>query len=262
MKKQTLIKIGVLCAIIVVILVIDLVSKYVIDAKLDPSDNITIIPYLINFQIVYNRGAAWGILYGKQVFLIAVTILFLAIFIYYYTKEKKKTWLLTVTFGFLIGGCIGNLYDRIVLRYVRDFIQFDFWQSFPTFNFADVFLTIGVVLFIIYIILYFVKEKKEEKCAEIIIERNEIDVENDKNNNIEEIEIEGAKNKKYTQNKEIKNVEKSTKNEEKTIKNEEKSQKNTKNTQKNIKKDKKTENVEKNLTENKTDKSNGEGDDD
>ena len=56
--------------------------------------------------------------------------------------------------------------DRIFLGYVRDFIMFDFWKSFPIFNFADIALCVGVALFIIYLIVYFVKTekvKKEEK---------------------------------------------------------------------------------------------------
>ena len=58
--------------------------------------------------------------------------------------------------------------------YVRDFIQFAFWQSFPVFNFADVFLTVGVVMFIIYLLIYaFKKEKKPavvDTVGKIVIE--------------------------------------------------------------------------------------------
>ena len=60
-------------------------------------------------------------------------------------------------------GCVGNMYDRIFFGYVRDFIQFDFWKSFPIFNFADAILCIGVVLFVIYLIIYLVKSRKNEK---------------------------------------------------------------------------------------------------
>ena len=166
MKKQTWIKVGVLCAIIVAVFVLDLVTKYCLDANLEYDQTYVIIPYIFNFKVIYNIGAAWGIMSGKQVFLIVLSIVFLAIFVLNFIKEKNKTWLLTIAFSFLIGGCIGNLYDRIVLGYVRDFIQFDFWQSFPIFNFADVFLSIGVLLFVIYLIIYFVKNnKKQDKKA-------------------------------------------------------------------------------------------------
>ena len=172
-------------AIIVAILVVDLVTKYVFDATLAFDETKTIIPYLFNFRLVHNVGAAWGILAGKQVFLIVLSFVFLGIFIFYYVKEKNKTWLLNVSFGFLIGGCVGNLFDRLFIGYVRDFIQFAFWQSFPVFNFADVFLCIGVVLFVIYLILYFVKNKNSKKNDE---NSSKNDKKTEKNDNFDEKE--------------------------------------------------------------------------
>lgn len=166
MKKKDWIKFSVMMAIIVAILVIDLVTKYVFDAKLARGESVTVIPYLFNFRIVHNYGAAWGMLAGKQVFLIVLTFIFLGIFIFYYIKEKNKSWLLNVTFGFLFAGCLGNLYDRLIFGYVRDMIEFDFWKSFPIFNFADVALSVGVVLLVVYLIIYFVKETKAKKVDE------------------------------------------------------------------------------------------------
>ncbi len=163
MKKKDWIKFSVMMAIIVAILVVDLVTKYVFDAKLAGGESVTVIPYLFNFRIVHNYGAAWGMLAGKQVFLIVLTFIFLGIFIFYYIKEKNKSWLLNVTFGFLFAGCLGNLYDRLIFGYVRDMIEFDFWKSFPIFNFADVALSVGVVLLVVYLIIYFVKETKAKK---------------------------------------------------------------------------------------------------
>jgi len=165
MKKENIKKLCVLISIGVAILALDLVTKYVFDATLGDETK-TIIPGLFNFKLVHNYGAAWGMLAGKQVFLIVLSIVFLTLFILYYIKEKNKTWLLSVTFGFLIAGCIGNLYDRLVLGYVRDFIQFDFWQTFPVFNFADAALVVGVILFVIYLAIYFTRQGKKQKDAE------------------------------------------------------------------------------------------------
>lgn len=172
MKKKNLVRMLVMFAVIAVILTLDLVTKYVFDDLLANGETVTVIPFLFNFKLVHNYGAAWGLLAGKQVFLIVLSIVFMAIFIFYYIKEPNKSWLLNITFGFLFAGCLGNLYDRLVFGYVRDFIQFDFWQTFPIFNFADVALCVGVVLFIIYLIIYFVKTKKKEKIKE---DKNEKD---------------------------------------------------------------------------------------
>lgn len=163
MKKKDWLKFGIMMAIIVAFLVLDLVTKYVFDAKLAGGEAVTVIPHLFNFRIVHNYGAAWGMLAGKQVFLVVLTFVFLAIFIVYYIKEKNKTWLLNITFGFLFAGCLGNLYDRLVFGYVRDMIEFDFWKSFPIFNFADVALSVGVVLLVVYLIVYFVKDHKSKQ---------------------------------------------------------------------------------------------------
>lgn len=161
MKKQFWIKFAVMLFITVGCLVIDLVTKYVFDAQLSDGREIEIIPYLFNFRLVHNMGAAWGMLAGKQIFLIFLSVTFLIIFVFYYIKEENKSWLLNITFGFLFAGCLGNLFDRIFLGYVRDFIQFAFWKSFPVFNFADAFLTIGVVLFVINIINILIKNSKK-----------------------------------------------------------------------------------------------------
>jgi len=163
LKKKDWLKFGIMMAIIVAVLVVDLVTKYVFDARLENGESVTVIPKLFNFRIVHNYGAAWGMLAGKQVFLIVLTFVFLAIFIYYYIREKNKSWLLNVTFGFLFAGCLGNLYDRLFFGYVRDMIEFDFWKSFPIFNFADVALSVGVVLLIVYLIVYFVRDSKAKK---------------------------------------------------------------------------------------------------
>lgn len=165
MKNKKWWKYGILIGILALLLVVDLVTKYLASEKLG-AGSVTIIPHLIDFKYTTNPGAAWGILAGKQAFLIFLAVLFVAVFIWYYIKERNKTWLLTISVGLLLAGCIGNMIDRIFLGYVRDFIMFDFWKSFPVFNIADIALCIGVALFIIYLIVYFVKtgkEKKEEK---------------------------------------------------------------------------------------------------
>lgn len=164
-KKQFWIRFSVFLGLMAVLLTLDLVTKYFFYDKAGPTTVIAVIPYIINFKRLpdLNYGAAWGILGGKQVFLIVLSVVFLAIFVVYYIKEKNKSWLMNITFGFLIAGCLGNLVDRLFLGGVRDFIQFDFWKGFPTFNFADVALCVGVVLFVIYLIVYFVKSNKKIK---------------------------------------------------------------------------------------------------
>lgn len=166
MNKSLRNKFIVMSVLIVVILVLDLVTKYIIDGMYEEGTGVSAIPGLFNIISVHNYGAAWGIFEGSQVMLIIMSLVFLGIFIWYFIVEKKKSWLLIVTFAFLFAGCLGNLYDRIVFGYVRDFIQFAFWQSFPIFNFADTFLTIGVIMFIIYLLIPLFKKQGKNKVME------------------------------------------------------------------------------------------------
>lgn len=164
--RKSIIKICVLLGIIVAVLALDLVTKYVFDAMLDDGRTVAVIPGLFNFKQVHNDGAAWGSFGGQQVLLIVLTFAFLAVFIWFYIQEKNKTWLFNIAFGLIIAGCLGNLFDRLFFGYVRDFIQFAFWDTFPIFNFADVALCVGVVLFVVYFIITLVKSKKEARKAQ------------------------------------------------------------------------------------------------
>ena len=197
MNKSLINKIIVLSVLIVVVLALDLATKYVFDGMFEEGTGVSL--GIFNLIIVHNHGAAWGIFSGNQVGLVILSLVFLAIFVWFYVKDKKKSWLLTVTFAFLCAGCLGNLYDRLVFGYVRDFIQFAFWQSFPVFNFADVFLTVGVVMFIIYLLIYaFKKEKKSllaDTVGKIVIEEPESDEKGDK----AKIDLKNAENSQNTE---------------------------------------------------------------
>lgn len=201
MKKSLRNKFIVMAVLVVIILVLDLVTKYVIDGMFAEREGVSAIPGLFNIISVHNYGAAWGIFEGSQVMLIIMSLIFLGVFIWYFVVEKRKSWLLIVAFSFLFAGCLGNLYDRIVFGYVRDFIQFAFWQSFPVFNFADTFLTFGVVLFIIYLLIQLFKKDKKEKSLEtetgVIkiegVEKKDSEDENEKQVGEEKLEDENCK---------------------------------------------------------------------
>ena len=177
MSKSLRNKIIVLVVLSVASLARDLITKYVICGMFAENEGITAIPYLFNIIVVHNEGAAWGILSGNQIGLIILSVLLFAFLVWYFVKEKKKSWLLVVSMAFIYGGCIGNLFDRIVFGYVRDFIQFAFWQSFPIFNFADVFLTVGVILFAIYLIIFLVKKEKSEDTEVVSAGTGEVTIE-------------------------------------------------------------------------------------
>ena len=143
--------------LIVLVLVIDLVTKhFLFDVKY-----FNLIPNVISVATNGgNDGAAWGMLSGKKITLIIITsIMLIALFIFnHFIKNKNMVYVFG--FSFIIGGAIGNLIDRILLGYVRDFIFLDFMPTFPTFNMADSFLCIGCALMVIYILFFSSKKEK------------------------------------------------------------------------------------------------------
>lgn len=113
---------------------------------------------LINLTYLENRGAAFGILQDKRVFFLLITIAIVCYLLYYFYKSYKiNPTILNISLSMIIAGALGNFYDRLINGYVVDFIEFSFF-NFPVFNIADIFVTLGCALMIIYII--FIHEDK------------------------------------------------------------------------------------------------------
>lgn len=164
-NKRVILAIVLPCVLFALLLTLDLVSKHLIDKSLGTVGvSKEIIHGFISFIYVHNSGAAWGIFSGRPIFLIIISIIVIALFIAFYVlrlrkfKDKISLWL-SVSLGFIAGGCFGNLIDRIAFGYVRDFINFDF-MNFPVFNVADICLTVGIILLFIYFIFFYSKEEK------------------------------------------------------------------------------------------------------
>ena len=125
-------------------LLIDQVSKLFATKKLTFINAIDITP-LLSLQLVHNHGAAYGILQSKTLFLIAINIIIISVLIVILARYKPSCW---AHWGilFILAGAFGNIIDRIALGYVIDFINI---HVIPVFNFADIFINIGVGLLLI-----------------------------------------------------------------------------------------------------------------
>lgn len=123
-----------------VLLIVDQITKILIDAKLDPGGNIPLLENLIEITYVRNKGAALGLLAGHRFILlfiqIAVIIFLLIIYRRFLPHNRKTNVFLTLIFA----GAAGNIIDRIRLGYVIDFIDLQVW---PVFNFADISIVVG-----------------------------------------------------------------------------------------------------------------------
>ncbi len=138
--------IGIIC------LFIDQVSKSLIDIYFTVGESYKLIDNFLYISSYYNTGVAWGLLDNMRYIIIIISIMAIIV-LYRYMFCFKKNIRTIVSFGLLLGGILGNLLDRIILGYVRDFIDvLIFSYDFPVFNFADIFICIGIFLLIISII--------------------------------------------------------------------------------------------------------------
>ena len=104
----------------------------------------------MNFALAFNRGAAFSFLAehdGWQRWLFTGLAVVVSLWLAYAILTEPRRWLPLLGYGSIMGGAIGNAYDRLVYGHVVDFIQWHYkgWY-WPTFNVADVGITIGVIL--------------------------------------------------------------------------------------------------------------------
>lgn len=134
-------------------IIIDFITKMWAVSGLKGQENIEIIEGFFTLSYLENRGAAFGIFQGRVYLLAIVTVLVMGVLFYHYLREKNPSKLFIFSHGLILTGAFGNLIDRVSYGFVVDFISWH-WKDvyyFPTFNMADVFVTIGTGLLIIYI---------------------------------------------------------------------------------------------------------------
>ena len=142
----------------IVLLIGDQVSKYWARTVLYQQSSIQVIPHILRFTYVENRGAAFGMLQGQKIFFVIMTFLLIGLFFVYLKKTNTNKWM-KWTASIIIAGAIGNLIDRVLLGYVVDFIDFHIiWRY--VFNVADIYVVGGTLLLALQILLQDEKEKE------------------------------------------------------------------------------------------------------
>ncbi len=147
-----------------IIFLIDQITKIIISNNINLNGSVTVIKNFFSLTYVKNTGAAFGFFSGKT---LLITIISIFIFIYLLMeliKNKSNIKIINLSFSFILGGLIGNLYDRIVLGYVRDFMDFTiFNKGFAIFNIGDIFIVVGCFMFIIGALLEARNDYKNRK---------------------------------------------------------------------------------------------------
>ena len=133
--------------LIVVAFLIDQISKLVIVSYLTPFEPpLNIIGSLLRFKLTYNPYGVFSISFGPNILYYIFSIVGLVVLTYIALTYKDKIGV--IIFGFIVGGAIGNIVDRLRLGQVIDFVDVGIGESWrwPVFNVADSCVTIGVLL--------------------------------------------------------------------------------------------------------------------
>ena len=150
MKKNLIIFI----LVAAVIVFLDQFTKAVIVKNFFLHESMPIIDGLFNIVYVMNPGAAFGFLAGasetfRYIFFIGITVLVIALIIYYLVKSTSQNIIYIISLTLIFGGALGNLIDRIRFGAVVDFLDVYIGTAhWPAFNVADSAITVGAVLMI------------------------------------------------------------------------------------------------------------------
>ena len=128
----------------VVVFVVDHITKALVAAQIPYGTEIPLLGHFVGLTNVRNSGAAFGIAPAFAFVFLGASVLVAIGLIVYIARTKSPFWT-DVVLGLVLGGTVGNGYDRLVAGTVTDFVNVHFW---PVFNVADSAISVGVVLLI------------------------------------------------------------------------------------------------------------------
>jgi signal peptidase II len=137
----------------VLVILLDQITKHAVVWTFAEREVLPISPFF-NLTLVYNPGAAWSFLADaggwQRWFFVGVAVVASVVLIGWLRSLRRTERCISVALALILGGALGNLYDRIVLGKVVDFLDF-YWGSahFPAFNVADSAITVGAAMMII-----------------------------------------------------------------------------------------------------------------
>lgn len=132
------------------IVLLDQASKEWIRGAFALHESVPLVPGFFSLTYVRNTGAAWGIFSGQNLALSLLAFAMLVALVLFRRKLLPPGRPHRVALGLLCGGIVGNLFDRLRLDYVTDFLDFYVGQAhFPAFNVADSAICIGVGIYIL-----------------------------------------------------------------------------------------------------------------
>jgi len=149
------------------VIVLDYVSKIAVLGSLAPGESRAVAPF-VNLVLVFNKGAAFSFLAsaeGWQTLLFAAIALVASVVITFLILKNKAKKLFCGGLALILGGALGNLYDRIAYGHVVDFLDFHAagWH-WPAFNVADAAITAGAAILILEGFLHRAEARSEKRA--------------------------------------------------------------------------------------------------
>jgi signal peptidase II len=148
-------KVCYLIVISIIVLLLDQLTKIFADNLINLHEIDPVIPGFLNFTLTYNRGIAFGLFANlselfRIIILVLATSLMLIGVLFFLWREYSHNRFGILALGFILGGAIGNLYDRAFNGHVVDFIDI-YYKNYhwPAFNIADSAICVGVCLLLI-----------------------------------------------------------------------------------------------------------------
>lgn len=132
---------GIVYVIEAIVILVDGITKQLVQSHMSLGESIPIIPNIFHLTYIINRGAAFGLFLNQQVMFVGVAVVLVIAVVYWRKQIREGSKSLQVGIGLLVGGAIGNAWDRISNVGVVDFFDFRIW---PIFNVADIAICVGV----------------------------------------------------------------------------------------------------------------------
>jgi signal peptidase II len=143
-----------------VVIALDQFTKYLVRANMQPGESIPIIGSWLRLLDVRNTGTAFSMFAGnKWITVVFTTVLIIACLIYVIHEARRGSKVISLLLTFVIAGGVSNMIDRLTLGYVTDMIS---CGNFAVFNVADIAVTCGCALTILYLLMDMRKEGKSD----------------------------------------------------------------------------------------------------
>jgi len=157
------------------IALVDIVSKLAVQGKMELYETHEVFGSFFKITYVLNYGGVFGSKIGSNFFYLITAIIVVLLVIFFLIRELGKNRIIDLALFVVLGGAVGNLFDRIRMGGVVDFLDFDFpnikllgyqFDRWPTFNIADVAVTVGMIILIATVIFGFGKAKDSQEISE------------------------------------------------------------------------------------------------